>query len=189
MTEALIAPRTYPWTATVENKQINFRRMGPEDRQSMLAFAKLVPEDDLLFLTFDLTDPQQVDQWMEQMQAGRVDTIVAELDGRPVGYGSLSHHLVHWTRHLGEVWVMVSDELRGHGLGKMLVNEVFLLAQELGLQKVMVYMAVEQRAAQEVFQRLGFKPEALLADHVIDRNGRTHDLVIMTYDVTGFTEQ
>jgi hypothetical protein len=28
----------------------------------------------------------------------------------------------------------------------------------------------------------------LLADYVIDRQGRTHDLIVMSYDVTGFTE-
>jgi hypothetical protein len=30
--------------------------------------------------------------------------------------------------------------------------------------------------------------EALLADCVIDRNDRTHDLIIMSHDVTGFNE-
>jgi len=38
------------------------------------------------------------------------------------------------------------------------------------------------------FERLGFKPEALLQDYVIDHGGRTRDLVLMTYDVTGLTE-
>ena len=30
--------------------------------------------------------------------------------------------------------------------------------------------------------------EALLTDYVMDRNGRTHDLIVMSYDVTGLTE-
>ena len=49
-------------------------------------------------------------------------------------------------------------------------------------------MASEQRGAMQVFERLGFKAEALLADYVIDRQGRTHDLIVMSYDVTGLTE-
>jgi len=32
-------------------------------------------------------------------------------------------------------------------------------------------------------------PEALLADYVEDRKGNVHDLVIMSYDVDGFTDQ
>jgi hypothetical protein len=35
---------------------------------------------------------------------------------------------------------------------------------------------------------LGFSAEALLADFVMDANGRTDDLVIMSYDVTGFVQ-
>jgi RimJ/RimL family protein N-acetyltransferase len=50
-------------------------------------------------------------------------------------------------------------------------------------------MAASQKGAIQVFEKLGFKAEALLADCVIDRNDRTHDLIIMSYDVSGFTEE
>jgi hypothetical protein len=38
------------------------------------------------------------------------------------------------------------------------------------------------------FDKLGFETEALLADFVMDRQGRTHDLIVMSYDVTGLNE-
>ena len=44
-------------------------------------------------------------------------------------------------------------------------------------------------SAQAAFRRLGFVPEALLADYVEDRNGVSRDLVIMSYDVDGLTGQ
>jgi hypothetical protein len=37
-------------------------------------------------------------------------------------------------------------------------------------------------------ESLGFRPEALLADFVIGRDGRTYDLLIMSFDVTGFSD-
>jgi hypothetical protein len=46
--------------------------------------------------------------------------------------------------------------------------------------------ASEQLGVQ-VFERLGCA-EALLGDYVMDRQGRTHDLIVMSYDVTGLTE-
>ena len=61
-------------------------------------------------------------------------------------------------------------------------------ARELGLQKIVARMAPEQRGATQVFERLGFRAEALLGDYVMDREGRTHDLIVMSYDVTGLTE-
>lgn len=39
------------------------------------------------------------------------------------------------------------------------------------------------------FRRLGFVPEALLADYVEDRHGTPRDLVIMSYDIDGHTDQ
>ena len=48
---------------------------------------------------------------------------------------------------------------------------------------------IDQAGAQAAFKRLGFMPEAVLADYVEDRNGTPRDLVIMSYDVDGFTDQ
>ena len=69
----------------------------------------------------------------------------------------------------------------------MLAGELFAKAEELGLQKVVARMASEQKGAIQVFEKLGFVAEALLADYVIDRENRTHDLIAMSYDVTGLT--
>jgi hypothetical protein len=49
-------------------------------------------------------------------------------------------------------------------------------------------MAREQDGARRMFQRLGFTAEALLADWIQDRDGKQHDLVLMSYDVTSLTE-
>ena len=47
-------------------------------------------------------------------------------------------------------------------------------------------VASAQWSARRLFEGLGFEMEALLADWVIDREGRTQDLVLMSYDVAGF---
>jgi RimJ/RimL family protein N-acetyltransferase len=59
----------------------------------------------------------------------------------------------------------------------------------LGLRKIVAQMTVEQKGAIATFERLGFHPEALLQDFVIDRAGRTHDRVVMSYDVEGLTDR
>jgi L-amino acid N-acyltransferase YncA len=85
--------------------------------------------------------------------------------------------------------LLISPNMRGKGLGHLLAGELFALAKSLGLRKIAARMAFEQKGAIQVFERLGFKPEALLADYVIDRKDRTHDLIVMSYDVTGLTEE
>jgi len=47
-------------------------------------------------------------------------------------------------------------------------------------------MTVDQRGAIAVFEGMGFRAEAFLHDHVKDREGRKHDVVILSHDVAGF---
>ncbi len=180
--------RKYPWTKQVDGKELTFRLMTAEDKDAMLDFANSLPSDDLLFLAIDITQESVVDDWLRRLKNRNLHTILVENDGKLVGHGSLLHEEQVWTRHLGGMILLLSPEVRGMGLGHILAGELFAYANELGLRKVMARMASEQKGAIQVFEKLGFKMEALLADCVIDRNDRTHDLIIMSYDVTGFNE-
>lgn len=179
--------RTYPRTIQVEGRSITLRKMTRDDKQGMIDLAKTLHEEDLLFLRMDITRPEVVDTWVDSIETGRRITVLAEENGRLIGYGGLNRSDLTWTRHLGEIRIIVDRNNRGSGLGTALANEIFLVARDLGLTKIVAQMASEHVGARKVFERLGFRPEALLTDWVIDREGHTHDLVIMSYDVTGVT--
>ena len=187
MTTEALSKREYPWTTRINDKRVTFRLMTSGDKELLLGFAQSLPEDDLLFLSFDITRPEAVENWIRNVKAGRIKTILAEIDGKLVGHGSLGHNEMLWTRHLGEIQLLVNPGVRGYGLGSLLANELFALAREQGLKKIVARMASGQRGAMRVFERLGFRAEAVLADYVIDRRDVTHDLIVMSYDVTGFT--
>ena len=175
----------YPRTVHLKGKPFEFRLLGGEDRDEMLAFARALPEEDLRFLRVDLTDPKVVDHWIDDASRGLRLAVLAHLDGRLVGYGSLNRRESSWMRHLGEIRIMVLPEVRQAGLGGHLAHDVFQLAQQIGLTKIVAQMAREQRGARQMFHKLGFSIEALLADWVIDPDDATHDLILMSYDVTG----
>jgi len=188
MAQTDIVKRTYPRQATIDGVELTLRLMETSDRDELLTFARSLPSHDLLFLRIDITDPKVVDEWVDNMKKGRAVTILAESEGKLVGYALLQRDEVSWQRHVGEIHVLLKPELRGFGLGKVMANEVFNIANDLGLQKMMVQMTTDQRGARGMVEALGFRPEALLADFVMDRDGRTHDLLIMSYDVTGFSD-
>jgi RimJ/RimL family protein N-acetyltransferase len=161
--------------------------MKPTDKAEVLAFARALPEEDLMFLRTDITQESTVANWMSYIKSGRTISIVAEVDGEMAGYSSIHINEAGWTRHVGEMRVLVGRNHRGLGLGKRLTNEAFALAKDLGLRKVTAQMSTDQRSARQVFEHLGFRPEALLADHVMTRDGQTRDLLIMSHDVAGFS--
>lgn len=183
-----VKKRGYPWITKVDGKQVSLRLMNRDDLDRAVAFARELPAKDLMFLTIDITDPEAMAEYLEAAAKGQAITVLAELDSKFVGYGSLSISQPAWTHHLGEIRLLVSSEMRGKGLGRVLASEILHLAHEKGLRKLIARMAVEQKGAAQVFERLGFRTEALLTDFVMDRNGLTHDLIVMTYDVTGLTE-
>ncbi len=189
MTDVAAVRRTYPWTTSVDGVRLTFRLMEPSDREAMLEFARSLPNDDLIFLRTDITEPRTVDAWINYIKAGRTISVIAEDGGKIAGYASIHLNDALWTRHVCELRVLVGRDHRGIGLGKRLTNEAFAIAKDLGLKKITAQMPTEQRGARGVFERLGFRPEALLADHVMSRDGQTHDLLIMSYDVAGFSNE
>ncbi len=181
--------RTFPWTTKIDGTQIKLRLMTADDKDAVLAFARKLPEDDLLFLSFDITQESFIEHWIRRINAGTWHTILVEADGKLVGHGSLMRTEQIWSRHLGEIILLLAPEVRGKGLGNILAGELFAKAEEWNLMKVVARMAADQKGAIQVFEKLGFNAEALLADYVIDRNDRTHDLIAMSYDITGFNEE
>lgn len=182
--------REYPRSVKLEDgSSASLRLMGRKDANSMVAFAQSLPEDDLLFLRTDITNPAVVDTWVENIDDGLTVTVLAEANGELAGYASLHHNEVTWQRHVGEIRIQVGRRYRSQGLGRRLAAEVFAVARDLGLRKITAQMTPDQKGAIATFERLGFQPEALMQDFVIDRAGRTRDLMIMAHDVEGFTDR
>ena len=180
--------RDYPRTLTLDsNTAVSLRLMTAADADRMVTFARNLPADDLLFLRMDITNPDVVSQWVQNLAAGRTVTVIAEANGAMAGYASLHHPEVTWQRHLSEIRIQVGQHYRSQELGRILAAEIFAIARDLGLRKLMAQMTSDQKGAIATFKRLGFQMEALLQDFVIDRSERTRDLIVMAYDVTGLT--
>ena len=179
----------YPKSITLaDGANVEIRLMSEADRDAVLLFAKALPEEDLLFLRVDVTQPQVVDDWIDNLKTGHSTSLVAYDDEGLIGYATVHRNPTPWTRRVGELRVNVSQAYRARGLGKNLTSEIFDVARGLGVKKLMANMTTDQRGAQAAFRRLGFVPEAILADYVEDRNGLSRDLVIMSYDIDGHSD-
>ncbi len=188
MTESDIETK-YPRTVKLpDGASVEFRMMAATDRDAILKFARALPEEDLLFLRVDLTEEKVVDDWVSNVLSGNSTTIVAYDDTGLIGYATVHRNAAPWTRGVGELRVNVNRAFRARGLGRNLTSDIFEVARSLGLRKLTANMTSNQHGAQSAFRRLGFVPEALLADYVEDRNGTPRDLVIMSYDINGHSD-
>ena len=162
---------------------------SPRTKTPYSSSPRKLPGDDLLFLRTDITDRAVVGEWIENIKNGNTITLLAEVDGDMAAYASVHVEQARWTRRVGEIRVITSSKYRGVGLGRRLAAEVFELARGLGLKKMTAQMTTDQTAARAAFEHLGFQVEAVLSDWVEDRRGHARDLLIMTYDVAGFSDR
>jgi RimJ/RimL family protein N-acetyltransferase len=184
------AARAYPRRIRLERGEVTLRYMTRADREAIVGFARDLPAHDLLFLPIDITRPEAVDAWLGGIERGTVATVLAEGDGATVvGCATIDRGELHWSSHVADLRVIVSAAARGLGLGRLLTQEAFALALSLGIEKMVAHMTVDQKGAIAVFEGMGFRPEALLRDHVRDRDGRKHDLLILSHEVERFQAQ
>lgn len=178
--------RTYPRVVSCDGGEVELRRMSAADEAGVLAFVNRLPVHDLLFMRRDVRQPKVLAAWIRAISEERVASLVAVRGGAVVGTTAIVHDELSWSPHVGELRIAVSPEDRGKGLGRILIQECFAMALELGVEKLTALMTIDQKGAIAVFEGLGFRPEAMLRGYVKDSAGDVHDIVILSHDVTKF---
>jgi L-amino acid N-acyltransferase YncA len=149
------------------------------DAPALARFLAAMPDGDRTFFKED-TDLAAVERlcadergrrWLLMVEGDTAAAYLAVLPG------------VAWSSHVGELRLIVAPEHRRRGLGRALARRGLVEGVALGLDKIVVEVAAHKEGDLEMFTTIGFEPEALLKDHIRDRHGRTHDLVILSHDV------
>jgi RimJ/RimL family protein N-acetyltransferase len=175
--------RSYPRQVVTEAGPIAFRLMGAADEAAVLDFARALPVHDLLFLPRNITEPKVLTAWVREIERGTITSLLAWKGDKVVGCGTIVRDVHSWSPHVGGIRMVISTDVRGLGVGRALTQETFALALSMGLEKLVAQMTVDQTGAIAIFEGLGFKAEALLRDHVRDRDGRNHDIVVLGHNV------
>jgi RimJ/RimL family protein N-acetyltransferase len=153
---------------------MEIRAIESADGPALRRFFARIPDSDRTFLKEDVQDERVLEEWV---QPGGARAIA--IDGDAV-VGSVAVVPLHgWSSHVGEVRLVVDPEHRGRGLGRSLARRAVLDALEMHLTKLVVEVIADQEALIAMFRGLGFEPEALLTDHVRDRDGELRDLIVL----------
>ena len=173
----------------LQGRTVVLRPLAAEDSEQMITFAGALPQDDLLFLERDISQPAEVEAWIKDTLAGDVVTLLAWEGDIVLGYATFNRGHVRWTCHVAELRVVVAEGARGIGIGRLLLELAFEMVLDMGVTKVIARMTPEQSGALKLFQRLGFAEEAVLRDHALDANGVTHDLLVLSFHTRAHREQ
>ena len=166
-----------------DGTEVTFRPLVAGDKAKLLSFFRSLPEKDRLFLKEDVTQEEVIDRWIKNLNYDHVLPILVEKEGEIIADGTLHSNSYGWSRHVGEVRLVVSPAFQNRGLGSLLAHELVGQAQKIGLEKVQAQVIESEVGAIVMLERIGFQIGAVLKDYVKDRKGRKQNLVIMINDV------
>ena len=176
----------YPLTVNLKEQDFGIRLMATDDGEALRRFAQKLPDHDRLYMRRDLTSDRGIRSWITDIEEGMIYSLFAEDDDGVAGFSTIHRNRIEWTAHTADIRVTTASRARRFGLGRFLAREGFNLALGMGIEKLLARMTPDQHGARVLFEELGFAPEALLKDHVKDRNGDYHDMLMMGCNVESF---
>jgi ribosomal protein S18 acetylase RimI-like enzyme len=157
----------------------DLRALRPEDAPAVARFVQDLPDGDITFLKEDV-EPGTVARWCEDTRTPR--WVAVGEDGEPQAMLAIVPGAL-WSSHVGELRLVVGRNHRRQGLGRKLARYGLAEAVRLGLTKIVVEVVAEKEGDIAMFTSIGFRPEALLHDHIRDREGNLRDLVLLAHEV------
>ncbi len=182
--------KEFPKELTLKDgRPVVLRPMEANDREVLLQFFRELPEGDRRYLRDDVAKEETIDKWISNLNYRKVLPLLALYENKVVADGTLHRSEYAWDSHVGEIRIVVHPSFRRSGLGSAIARELFQIALKEGLDKIIARMMADDEGAVKVFEKLGFKKEAVLKEHVKDRRGVKHDLLIMSNNVSKLLER
>jgi ribosomal protein S18 acetylase RimI-like enzyme len=114
------------------------------------------------------------------------NVLVAELNGRVVGYGKIEHPTpLPASAHVWHVTGLAVDpECEGRGVGHALMEALIELARQRGGRRMTLRVFAPNERARRLYERLGFEVEGVLRGEFIVGDGEYVDDVFMARPLT-----
>ena len=162
---------------------ILIKTLTSNDLEKLMAFYRSLPYEDRKYLRIDVTDKSAVEKKIRAVESGSAVRIIALHNNTIIAIGALELGSDDWHKSLGELRVAVSRDFQRKGLGLMMLRELYLIAVDHKVEKIVVKMLRPQIAARKICKKLGFREELFLPAYVKDQDKKNQDLLIMTCNI------
>ncbi len=158
-----------------DGARVLLRPMTRDDRQALIElFAPVTPDDKRFFRT-NVSDPDVVGSWVDNLDYDKVLPIVALIGDRIVGDATL--HFNHGPkRHIGELRVFLAKDFRNRGLGSKMFMALIDLAKRHNLYMLEGEVVADQTHVVKAFQNAGFIVKCTFEDYFMCPDGELHDM-------------
>ena len=172
-----------------DGTEVTIRKLVMEDLDLLMEFFLALPMEDRKYLKFDVTDRKAVQRRLRRVESGDDIRVVAVHGGLIIASGVLELSGEAWSKHQGEIRLIVARPFQQRGLGAIMIRELYFVAVQNNIETIVAKMMRPQVGAQKIFRRLGFRDDSLMPDFVKDIKGESQDLIVMTCDVKQLWKQ
>jgi len=162
-----------------DDRPVMIREMRPDDAQRSFDFFAGLPEEDRKYLRGDVTQWDFIQSRIKAIETGWIERLVVMDGDHIVAEGSLELAGHGWGENIAEIRLIVARSYQRRGLGMLLARELYYLAAEHKVDRIVTRMMAPQAGARRIMKRLGFQDEFLIPQHVRDRAGNWQDMIIM----------
>jgi ribosomal protein S18 acetylase RimI-like enzyme len=152
---------SYGSDAKIPRRQSSFRGSPPQKTRAKTRLGKETDKDFIVHLSrkvFNIYGPYDdiVSEWLG---SERTVTLIAALKGKPVGFAMMGCLFSEAARE--QVYellaIAVEPQRQRMGVGQMLMKDIEKKAIELGIKRLFLHTAEENRPAQSLFIRNGYR--------------------------------
>jgi L-amino acid N-acyltransferase YncA len=172
-----------------DGTEVTLKKLTLNDLDRLMQFYGELPQNDRKYFRVDVTKRDVVAQRIKQTRLGNFFRLVALHNDKIIADGNLELSVEEWRKDQGELRVIVSKAFQHKGLGTIMLRELYYLAAEKGVKKVIVRIMRPQKAARAICHKLGLHEETVMPDYVRDISGKKQDMIIMTGDMKEFWKE
>lgn len=165
-------------------QEIVFQEAQTTDAKSLVDFINQVTlETDFLVMedqkfSYSLEQTQEILEWSASVPEQLC--LLAKLEDRIVGLINVQTARSYQVSHIGGVFIAVLKDYWGHGIGKILLEEVVAWAEEVGmLSRLELTVQMRNERAVRLYQSCGFEIEGIQRRGVRTDEGEWLDLYYM----------
>ncbi|GKX28669.1 acetyltransferase [Vallitalea longa] len=105
--------------------------------------------------------------------------LVAEVEGRIVGFSRCVGNELSRFRHKAEFGICIMKKYWGYGIGKVLLENIIMWTDTVGIEKISLNVVQTNTKAIQLYKRFGFVEEGILLNDRIHKDGNYYNTVVM----------
>ena len=169
-----------PAMAEKPRAQLQVRAAEERDANDIARIYMQAIQDNLATFEHFLVTPEERTRWVTE-HTGKYPLLVAELNGRVLGWTSLSSYQVRpRIEGIAELLIYIDRDYRRHGVGRELMRAIQAAARQQGHHKLIGRFVAHNDAGRTLCRMTGWREVGMHQKHTL-LEGRWHDVVVVEF--------